>query len=303
MSAVTIRIGSHHIQVERVVFWKWFPVLASRYHHVPISADELIQEVKVRLNGHTSIPTHSGEVIKAVCALLEQLRWEYGHQYESKGELIIQMMDHLLRSERSSANFLGLYRSRRRFLILCMVARCTQSDHLARALGSFFESNTSRIVEYEDAVYLREWCLGLFELRGLLHDYELRELMDSVTNRVGVVDEAPFYDHYSEMMKRAVVAAQRRPMFNCRRGWPELTLPALSGWVPRGVVVPAMRRCRSLDHLRIGWHEYSRSAWPSPKMSLAEIPRIDYLDKWEQKMQAIKVEDLRQRVRRLEYKS
>jgi hypothetical protein len=282
MSVITIRIGGRSITVDSSALARWFPLLAYQYPYAPIPLDSLVADAKTRLAGHTSAPIHSDEITKALHALFEQLKWRaWG---PSTTDRIVQMLEMLLRSDRSAANFLGLHNSRHRFLILCVVARCTQSAHLARALVIFFAANKRRIPEYEGPVCLREWWLGLLELRGLIHDHEVHGLMDVV--KEGQMDDMvlPYYDPYPV---RAAIAAPRRHV-RPRLALPVLALPAL-----------AVRKSRSADHLRIGWPGYSSSAWPSPRMRPAEYPHmIGFGDDW----RADEVEELKERVRRLEIK-
>ncbi|KAF2820952.1 hypothetical protein CC86DRAFT_359518 [Ophiobolus disseminans] len=182
------------------------------------------------------------------------------------------MMEQFLKEERLGTDYRGLYRTRNRFLILCVVAFCTHSTRLASALGSFVEHKVRRIVEYEEPLHLPEWCLGLCELRNLVPDGW---------------DFPPYYGHYP-----------LRPHHGRR------ALLELPGWDPRALPAAGLRRFRSLDDLRVG--RPLQSAWPSPSMSPTRLPVNDYLDEaeaiqCEQLAQAIELEAVKRRVKQLEY--
>jgi hypothetical protein len=270
MTSISIRIGGRTLAVDAASLAKWFPMLVNAYpYFYPVTIDSLIAEVRMYIGSSTSVPIRTEEITQAIRALFEQLKW---HSWaDSKTERVVKMLEKMLRDERSESSYLGVYKTRHRFMALCVVARITQSIQLARALGAFLESNTWRVLEHEEPSFLREWSLALRELRGLLHEYELCGLVEALQE--GLRDET-YYNPYP------MIAAPRHYMM------PRLALPA-----------PPVRRCRSLDRLRIGWPGYPTAAWQSPRVSpVACPPMIGYGDDWEED----EIEDLKDRVKRLE---
>jgi hypothetical protein len=270
MTSVSIRIGGRTLAVDASSLAKWFPMLVNAYpYYYPTTIDSLIAEVRMYIGGSTSVPIRTEEITQAIRALFEQLKWNtWG---DSTTERVVKMLEEMLRDERSGSNYLGVYKTRHRFMILCVLARTTSSIQLARALSTYLESKTRRILEHEERAFIREWSLGLRELRGLIHEYELRGLMEAFQE--GLRDETS-YNPYP-----TIVAPRHYTM-------PRLALPA-----------PPVRRCRSLDRVRSGWPGYPTAAWQSPRMSPMEYPpMIGCGDDWEED----EIEDLKDRVNRLE---
>jgi hypothetical protein len=270
MTSISIRIGGRTLAVDAASLAQWFPMVVNSYpYYYPTTMDSLIAEVRMYIGSSTSVPIRTEEITQAIRALFEQLK---GHTWgASNTERVVKMLEEMLREERSGSNHLGVYKTRHRFVTLCVLARTTSSMQLARALGTFLESNTRRILEREERAFLPEWALGLRELRGLIHEHEFRGLMEALQD--GLRDET-YHKQYP------MIVAPRHYMM------PRLALPA-----------PLVRRCRSLDHLRVGWPGYPTATWQSPNMSPTEYPpTAGYGDDWEDD----EIDDLKGRVKKLE---
>ncbi|KAF2024099.1 hypothetical protein EK21DRAFT_79427 [Setomelanomma holmii] len=205
--------------------------------------------------------------------------------------------------ERSARAFRGLSESRHQFLSLCVLARCTLSNDLARALGNFIDNNARHITDHENPGCLHEWVLAVYELRGLLPDYTVDELLSSLTtrrrDRFGGWDVGPHQNYHSDF----VPWPRQWTRCHIRSRTPHLRE---YGWDQRLISSPPVRRCRSLDQMLIGFPTFPPSRWPTPVMSPLLLPTSDYSDdvgevKWEQAAQAAEVEDLKYRVKQLEW--
>jgi hypothetical protein len=288
MSGIYVRVGGRNIRLDRTTFEKWLPALIGvSYWHGHFDANVLVHQLQIRLHGHTSVPIRTTHVVNLLGDLFDALS---GGQWGSKDSNVKEIVDDVLKDERSATDYRGLYRTRNRFLMLCVVAHCTQSDRLAAVIGSFIEDRARRIVEHEEPIRLPEWCLGLYELRGLMHDIEIQRLVDRLSDMGrGLISEWDLGPYYNDYPRRH---HHRRP---------PLPLP---WWEP--LAVGPVRRHRSLDDLRVGFP--IRSTWPSPAMTPAMLPEGGYFDdaeaiQMEQIVQAYHMQDLEKRVKHLEWQT
>jgi hypothetical protein len=229
------------------------------------------------------------------------------YQIGSKRERILTKLRTLLSGDMYGGQLGGLKISRQRFLILASMARCTLSYALAQALVEFLSENIYNVLHHEATYHLREWGLALNELRGLVHDPLLQQLLShltGLTQKQWEVSVPGWHSPGPVTMLKAVAAAQNFPSWPRRR---LLHAPPVWGPTPRARSAPGFRQFH-LPSPDWRMKALPSSAWVSPVTSPRLNPRMnDYFtdDEYEalqieQNIQAAEVDELSERVQRLE---
>jgi hypothetical protein len=298
MPSVLVRCDGRSFHISRSTFERYFPALFHSIWQPFYDADALAVQVRSQLGDHPSVPIRASHIYDALHDLLEELSGYESDYWSSKDGRVKDVLEKLLRKDGSGSGFDGLYRSRNRFLILCVVASCSRSDRLASELASFIGDKARRIVEKEETHLLSEWRLGVETLLGLLPSWELQRLIDKLSDvSTGLISEwdfVPYYVHYPR------IHHVRRPVSPRPYGVP------VEPWVwpqpQRYVPFPAPRRHRS--HGDLGTMPWP--GWPSPTIPYPAPHRITsgYSEdvgesQMNRAMQAVQMTDLKHRVEEL----
>jgi hypothetical protein len=281
MDKAQVLLEGSPIAVERTTFQKWFPRLGQQLLFASVvEADNLMFEVASRLVNNTTVPIETEDVRKTLEKTFRQMGLHFGggFELESTGDRNKKAMAKLLREDTSIDSHLGLYRSRKQFLILCIAAQREQSQRLAQALIDFLSEYVWHIVDAEDQTLLCEWCLGVMELQGLIIEpllqHMIHQLAGSGNHMTNGWRKHAYHDPHTGTMMRMLMEAQQNPYL---RGRAPLALGGPAEWYPRARSLPLVRRRRSRD-LRIGLPMLPSSALTSPVMSPTVYPRAEYLD-------------------------
>ncbi|KAF1838845.1 hypothetical protein BDW02DRAFT_303080 [Decorospora gaudefroyi] len=279
MSGAYVLLDNTSILVERSTLQRWFPRLGGT--HYPFrdrfEADRLIHPVVNYLDRNIGVPIEPEDVRKALEKTFKVMapysRGGRGSDFGSTGERHNAGMTKLLREDIIEENSVrGLHRSRKRFLILCVVAQREESQRLAQALVYFLSEHVWEVAKDEDEAFLGEWCFGLKELQSLVAEPILQHLFHQLTSfgnygwrRHG------YHDHRAEMM-RMLMEAQQDPYL---RGRAPLAIGGPTGWYPRARSLPLVQRRRSRD-MRLALPMLPTSALTSPVMSPGMFPQAGY---------------------------
>lgn len=214
---------------------------------------------------------------------------------------------------------LGTKKTRQTFYILACVARIIESERLAEAITRFLRQHVSHVVGKEKPERYGEWVAALKELRGLEDDAILDQLTACFLRWSPISTYnwpvPTFYDdrRAAKMLQHMLESFDPS---DYRRGRRDKQLRPYS-WPVRARSAPAYGYDRCIPDMRAGFqvpvpvpisihrHRYLQPV--SPRMPLPlPLPAIEYADDYddlraEQDAQAEEVEDLRQRVLRLEW--
>lgn len=170
--------------VDSAAFAKWFPNIAHEavfrcWYDGEGLAWKVLELVSMR------VPLQLRAIRATLGSLFGVLKSKFQHLPQSGiGHKIQRMLERQLAQDMHAPHFPGLCRSRHRFLTACFIARLTWSQHLTEALVAFFFQKAYTIIRYEEPqLLLREWAVGIHELRGLIHEDTFMDLMYHLSQR------------------------------------------------------------------------------------------------------------------------
>lgn len=247
-----------------------------------------------------SASTHSTISSPEISTILAQFFKTFEPQYfNSRTDCLSRRLQHLLSGDIHGSRFSGLRASRQSFLTLACLAHITLSEKLAEALVAFLSAYIYLVVQHEASYHIREWGVALHELRGLVYDPTLQELLACLmpSQWRTPITRTPWLP----------VEAYPAPYDPFRGRLPLRALPAPACWaVSRARSAPGYRyRCPSPDWRR---PRIPQSAWASPALSPRKPPRVnDFFNdedyealRIEQDAQAAEVDELSQQIRAME---
>ncbi|KAF2245598.1 hypothetical protein BU26DRAFT_71693 [Trematosphaeria pertusa] len=177
-----IQIDFHNrgsIPVDAEAFLRWFPRLAPEVFGTGwFEADRLAWEVHSHMHGRLQLSPKS--VRSTLQSLFGMLQLKLGHHNGATRRKVKKMLERQLEQDLTFARLRadGNRRSRHRFLTLCIVACSTDSQLLADALVRFFYDNLHDIMRSEEPhLLLREWAVGIQEIRSLIPEETFMDLM------------------------------------------------------------------------------------------------------------------------------
>lgn len=255
-----MRCDSRSFHISRSTFERWFPALALLMYWQPFfDADALAHQVRFGLGNYPSVPIRMDHIYDALRDVFDELSGYESGYWDSKEGRIKEMLENFMRDERSGRDLDGLYKTRNRFMILCVVAQCSRSERFAGELAGFIEDKARRIVESEERYLLHEWCLGVNTLLGLLSPWKkqslINKLSDVSSGSIGDWDFVPYHVH--------VPRIHYYPQRYIPR--PYLPAPAPRLWYPSMYRVPVPGRRRSWDRVPTPW-SYPEISHYTPRM-------------------------------------
>lgn len=285
----------------------WFPNIHGYSVCNVINGDRLVSDLENRLSRHIQEYTRTEKIRMSLRHLFDIFK---SRGVESNAAGLHAIMQGLLQHDMLDRFTSGLKETRQRFLVLCAFAHQMHSEGLAAALVGFLSNYILVIAEAEDPYLLHSWCLGIHELRGLISEHVLAQLlshlMDLRYDSRGKWHDAQFPNPWTmAAMMSNLMDARHVPFIENHRGR-RLAVPEATGWGHRARSLPSGRhhRLRSPDW-QVGRARIPHSNWGSPVMSPIPYAFSGYFDElkaveMEQNAQSIEVDDLQRRVRLLE---
>ncbi|KAL5116146.1 hypothetical protein ACEQ8H_005922 [Pleosporales sp. CAS-2024a] len=180
-----ISFGGHDsILVDGEALGDWLPNLSP--YSLSIDGEYLVDEMELAMSAYTRSGISTCTIRTVLKTFFDAFR---PRRFVSRTDHIAKTLESLIQVDLHRGSLWGLEGSRPAFLVLASLARITASDRLGQALVTFLSAFVFLVAQHETRHVLREWAMALDELRGLVYESTLQQLVEYL-----VPSLAPLYD-------------------------------------------------------------------------------------------------------------